>query len=174
MLDPRLYEITREGERWVCRPSTLFVRFGFFMGAGMSAFLVYLAWSIWRKGPSDEAGWFGAAIFLMAVLVAALATWRWRTGRTPLTVERSGRVCYGEKELCSAAQVRYVRLALSPGGEGAYDVCLDLGGSRLVVPGYAYGSRENALAFAQELAGELRVPVEAAGESPTIAPAIEG
>src|SRR5262249_34831508 len=29
---------------------------------------------------------------LVAVFVVALATWRWRTGRTPLIVERSGRV----------------------------------------------------------------------------------
>jgi hypothetical protein len=97
--------------------------------------------------------------------VAALATWRARAGRTPLIVEPSGRVCYGQKELCSAGQVRCVRLVLSPDDEGderTYDVCLDVAGARVVVPGFAYGSRENAFAFAQELAQELRVPVEAA------------
>jgi hypothetical protein len=164
MLDPNLFEVTREGERWACRPSTLLVRFGFALGAGMSLFLVYLAWTLWRAGPRDEAVWFVALILLIAALVAVLATWRLRTGRAPLTVERSGRVCHGEKVLCPPGQARCVRLVLSPGGEGAYDVCLEVSGPRVLVPGFAYGSRENALAFAEALARELRVPVEASAE----------
>jgi hypothetical protein len=92
--------------------------------------------------------------------VAGLTIWRLRTGRTPLTVERSGRVCYGEKEICAAGQVRSVRVLHAPSGEGAYDVWLDLeAGTRLEVPGFAYGSRDNAIAFAQELAAELHVTV---------------
>jgi len=58
----------------------------------MSAFLAYLAWIVWRDSQSEEAVWVGAAILLVAVFVVALTTWRLRTGRTPLIVERSGRV----------------------------------------------------------------------------------
>ena len=94
------------------------------------------------------------------MFVVALATWRLRTGRTPLIVERSGRVYYGEKELCSPGQVRTVRLVPSS-GESDYDVCLELdGGTRRLVPGFAYGPRESALAFAQELGAESGVRVE--------------
>ena len=60
----------------------------------MSAFLAYLAWIVWRDSQSEEAVWVGAAILLVAVFVVALATWRLRTGCTPLIVERSGRVDY--------------------------------------------------------------------------------
>jgi len=81
----------------------------------MSAFLVYLAWIVWRDSQSEEAVWVGAAILLVAVSVVALTTWRLRTGRTPLIVERSGRVYYVEKELCSPGQVRTVRLVPSSG-----------------------------------------------------------
>jgi hypothetical protein len=89
--------------------------------------------------------------------------WRWRTGRTPLTIERSGRICFGEKELCPAGEVRTVRLVRAPGGDDGYDVCFELNdGTRKVLPGFAYGSRENALAFAREVARELHVNVEEA------------
>jgi len=91
----------------------------------MSAFLVYLAWIVWRDSQSEEAVWVGAAILLVAVFVVALTTWRLRTGGTPLIVERSGHVYYGEKELCSPGQVRTVRLVPSS-GESDYDVCLEL------------------------------------------------
>ena len=126
----------------------------------MSAFLVYLAWIVWRDSQSEEAVWVGAAILLVAVFVVALATWRLRTGRTPLIVERSGRVYYGEKELCSPGQVRTVPLVPSS-GDSDYDVCLELdGGTRRLVPGFAYGPRESALAFAQELGADSGVRVE--------------
>lgn len=159
MLNPNLFEVTRDGERWMCRPSTLFVRFSFILGAALSAFLVYLAWIMGNDSQSAEEVWFGAAILLVAVLVAALATWRLRAGRTPLIIERSGRVSYGAKELCAPGQVRTVRLVASS-GEGDYDVCLELaGGTCKVVPGFAYGPRKSALAFAQELGTELGVTV---------------
>jgi len=45
------------------------------MGAAMSAFLVYLAWIVWRDSQSEEAVWVGAAILLVAVFVVALTTW---------------------------------------------------------------------------------------------------
>ena len=41
----------------------------------MSAFLVYLAWIVWRDSQSEEAVWVGAAILLVAVFVVALTTW---------------------------------------------------------------------------------------------------
>jgi hypothetical protein len=162
MLDPNLFEVTRDGERWTCRPSMVVVRFGLVLGIAMSVFLAYLSWTSWRN---DEGMWFGAVILLIAVFMAALTTWRWWIGRTPLTVERAGRVCYGGQELCAAGKVRSVRVAPTPSGEDAYDVWLELDGGRILIPGFAYGSRDNALAFAQELAHELRVPVEAAGNS---------
>jgi hypothetical protein len=130
------------------------------MGAGMSAFLVYVAWTFLREERQDNTLWLGALILLLAAFVAGLSLWRWRTGRTPLTVERSGRICYGEKVICSPGVVRSIRVVEHPHGEGAYDVMLDLHeGTRLEVPGFAYGSRDNAIAFAQELAAELHVTV---------------
>jgi len=121
--------------------------------------MIWIAWIIWRDGPRGDTIWLGVVVLLIAALAAVLAVWKLRTGRTPLTVERSGRVSYGEKELCSAGQVQSVRLVAAPSGDGAYDVCLDLeGGTCKEVPGFAYGPRENALAFARELAAELRVP----------------
>jgi hypothetical protein len=160
MLNPNLFEVTREADRWVCRPSTLFVHFSVLLGAGMSAFLVYLAWTFFRDDRKDENVWVGTVILVLAVFVSGLAVWRWLMGRTALIVERSGRVCYGAKELCSAGEVRTIRLVPLPGEDG-YDVCLVLHeGTRRVVPGFAYGSREGACAFAQELAAELGVTVE--------------
>ena len=161
MLNPNLFEVTREADRWVCRPSSLFVRFSVLLGASMSAFLGYIAWTFFRDGRRDENVWVGTVILVLAVFLSGLAVWRWSMGRTALIVERSGRVCYGEKELCSAGEVRTVRLVPSPGGEDGYDVCLVLHeGTRKLVPGLAYGSRETACAFAQELAAELGVTVE--------------
>src|SRR5688572_28792817 len=159
MLNSNLFEVTRDGERWMCRPSMLIAQLGFGLGAGMSALLIYLAWKFWRNGQSEETDWFAGIMLLIAMFVAALATWRLWAGRTPLIIERSGRVSYSEKELCAAGQVRTVRLIAS-GGEDEYDVCLELeGGARVVVPGFAYGPRESALAFAQEVGTELGVPV---------------
>jgi hypothetical protein len=160
MLDPNLFEVTREADRWVCRPSVVFVRLSLVLGAGLSALMVWAASVIWRNGDGAETLWVGGFFLVVALFAAGLAVWRWRMGRTPLTVERSGRVCHGGKELCSAGQVQSVRLMPPPSGEGAYDVCLELGtGARKEVPGFAYGSRDNALTFARELAAELRVTV---------------
>ena len=38
MLNPNLFEVTREADRWVCRPSSLFVRFSVLLGAELLSF----------------------------------------------------------------------------------------------------------------------------------------
>lgn len=106
----------------------------------------------------------GAICLSIAGLLAGLGVWAWRTRRTPLTVGRGGRVCYGERELCAAGTVRSVRIAPSPGGEaGDCEVCLELDWGKLVsVPSQyfaGFGMKEQAHPFAKALATALEVGV---------------
>src|SRR5262249_19887403 len=117
--------------------------------------------------------WFVAVFcFLLAGLLAGCALWAWWTRNTALIIERDGRVCYGERELCAAGTVRAVRIAQSPRGEvGDCDVYLELDGGKLVslsLPSPYFGvskTRDRARVFAEQLARVLRVGVIETAES---------
>jgi hypothetical protein len=166
MQDPIPYVVMREGDRWVFRPSGLFAGLmvtGF--GAG-SAFCAYLAVSFLRKAGDTVGVAFGCIFLFAAGLIFGLGVWAFRTRRTPLTVERDGRVCYGARELCAAGTVRSVRIAPSLGGEaGDCEVCLELDGGKLAsVPSQyfaGFGSKDQARPFAESLASALAVGVTA-------------
>jgi hypothetical protein len=115
---PPIYVAKREAGQCVFVPSLLFVRMmvgGF--GAG-SAYLVYLSTLFFRRaGASFGNLWFGAIFLLAAVLVVCLGIRAWRTRRTPLTIERGGRVSFGEREICAPRTVQAVRIARAPGGD---------------------------------------------------------
>ena len=165
MEDLALYVVKREAGRCVFVPSPMFaaIMVGGF-GAG-SAFLVYLSTLFFRRAGTVSANlWFGAIFLLVAAFSAGLGIRAWRTRRTPLNIERGGRVSYGERELCAAGTVRAVRIALSRGGEpNDCEVCLELDGGKLVplpsqyFPGF--NSSEHARPFAKALAESLGVQI---------------
>jgi hypothetical protein len=161
---PPPYVLTREGERWVFRPSALHATLmvtGFALG---SAFCLYIAVVVLQKAGDLLGVGFGVLFLIGAAVVAGLAVWAWRTRRTPLTVERMGRVCYGDRELCSAGSVRSVMIAPSRGGDaGDCEVILELhGGARVSFPSQyfaGFGTKSQARPFAESLAGILGVAV---------------
>jgi len=146
-------------------PSPTFVMMMVGGFGGGSAFLIYLSTLFFRRTGAESANlWFGALFLLVAAFSAGLGIRAWRTRRTPLNIERGGRVSYGERELCAAGTVRSVRIALSRGGEpNDCEVCLELDAGKLVslpsqyFPGF--NSSEHARPFAKELAEALGVQV---------------
>jgi hypothetical protein len=158
--DPTRYVSTREGERTVFGPDPMLVAWIVGCFAGGSAVCVFLA-------IASAGMWFvSVALVALAGLLAAVAGWAWWTRHTVLAVGPGGRVCYGGRELCAAGAVRAVRIAEARTGEvGDCDVCLELGGGKVVslsLPSPYFGvskSRERAYAFAGQLARALRVGV---------------
>jgi hypothetical protein len=166
MKDPTLYVVKRKAERLVFTPSPIFVITMVGGFGGGSAFLVYLSTLFFRRvgTASPNLWWFGALFLLAAALPAGLGIRAWRTRRTPLNIERGGRVSYGERELCAAGTVRSVRIALSRGGEpNDCEVCLELDAGKLMsIPSQyfaGFNSSEHARPFAKELAEALGVQV---------------
>src|SRR5688572_15293049 len=109
-----LYVVTREGEACVFRPSALLANLMVGGFVASSALCLYSAVVLLRKADDLITIAFPCIFVLAAVLMAALAVRVWRTRRTPLIVEPTGRVRYGERELCAAGTVRAVRIAPSP------------------------------------------------------------
>ena len=129
-------------------------------GAG-SAFLVYLSTGFFRR---TDTAFLGAIFLLVAVYSAGLGIRAWRTRRTPLLIERGGRVTYGERELCAAGTVRGVQIARSRPSEAFdYEVRLELDQGKLVSiqPQHfaLYKTAMQARPFAAELAAALGVQV---------------
>ena len=161
MGNPTPYMVKREAGRCVFVPSLLFgsLMVGGF-GAG-SAYLVYLSTMFFRR---TDTTFFGAILLLVAALPACLAIRAWRTRRTPLSIEREGRVTYGEREICAAGTVRAVRIAPSHSGDvNDCEVYLQLDGEFLVsIPSEYFAhfpTVAQARPFATELADALGVPV---------------
>src|SRR4051794_12531072 len=114
MQDPGQFVVTWDGERWLFRPSGLFVAFLIAMLTVGVAFCVVLAVSFFRGFGAGSLGvWLGVSCLLFAGLFTGMVVWAWWTRDTPLTVERGGRVCFGARELCAAGTVRAVRIAPS-------------------------------------------------------------
>jgi len=161
MGSPTPYVVKREADRYVFVPSPLF---GSLMAGGFgagSAFLIYLSTMFFRR---RDTAFFGAICLLVAALPACLGIRAWRTRCTPLSIERGGRVTYGEREICAAGTVRAVRIAPSRVGEANdCEVCLELNAGILVlIPSqyFAYfRTAAQARPFATELADALRVQV---------------
>jgi hypothetical protein len=163
--NPTLYVFKRDGDQctFVLSPAFSGLMVGMF-GAG-SLFMLYLS-SIFflHAGEVSAKWWIGAIFILVAGLSGFFATRAWSTRRTPLSIERGGRVNYGERELCAAGSVRAVRIAASRRGE-AYDceVALEVAGGEMVfIPSQyfaVFGAREQARPFAAKLAEVLEVPV---------------
>ena len=170
MKDPTLYVVKRKADRLVFTPSPIFVIMMVGGFGGGSAFLVYLSTLFFRRvgTASPNLWWFGALFLLAAALPAGLGIRAWRTRRIPLSIERGGRVTYGERELCAAGTVRAVQIARLRGDETfEYQVCLELDEGKLVSiqPQYFAGYRtaEQARPFAAELAAALGVQVKEHG-----------
>lgn len=165
MENPTLYILKRDGDKCTFVPSSAFSGLMVGMWGAGSLFMLYLSTIFFRHAGEASANWWIGAIFvLVAGLSATWATRAWSTRRTPLNIERGGRVSYGERELCVAGSVRAVRIAASRGGE-AYDceVALEVVGGELVyIPSQyfaVFGAREQARPFAAKLAEVLKVPV---------------
>jgi hypothetical protein len=164
-METALYVVKREEGRCAIVPSRLHAGLmaGLF-GAG-SAFLVYLSTLFFRR---TDTTLFGALFLLAAVLPAGLGIRAWRTRRTPLTIERGGRVSYGQRELCAAGTIRAIRIAPAGGARAIEsEVCLELDGGKLVpLPSQYFAefpASGHARPCARELAEALGVPVTARG-----------
>jgi hypothetical protein len=152
------YTVTRHGDRWEFRPSDTFVYFIVCCWAGGIGLFVWLAFL--------TESFFRIVFLLAAALLAGGIVWALATRRTPLTVERTGRVSHGERELCAAGTVRGVRIAdARTGDSGDCEVCLELGEGKLVYlpsSSFYFGSfprRDGAHEFGRELAAVLGVEV---------------
>ena len=161
MENPTRCAVKREAGGCEFVPPPFYGRFmaGMF-GAG-SVFLVYLSTTFFRQTATAI---FGAILLLVAAYSAGLGIRAWRTRRTPLRIERGGRVTYGERELCAAGTVRAVQIARSRlSEEFDYEVCLELDEGKLVSiqPQYfaLYKTAMQARPFATELADALGVQV---------------
>ena len=161
MESPTRYVVKREAGGCEFFPPPLFGRSmaGMF-GAG-SIYLVYLSTAFFRRTATAI---FGAILLLVAALPAGLGIRAWRTRRTPLSIERGGRVTYGQRELCATGTVRAVQIARLRGDEAFdYEVRLELDEGKLVSiqPQYFVGYRTalQARPFAEELAAALGVQV---------------
>jgi hypothetical protein len=160
-----LHEVRREADRLVFVPSATFGgAMTLLFGAG-AALMVYLSTIPLRHAGTASAGWWIGAIFLLvAGYSASLAIRAWRARSTPLAVEFSGRISYGEREVCAAGTVRAVRIAKWRAGEaGDYEVGFEIaGGETVFIPSMyfaRFGARVNCRPFAAQLAEALAVPV---------------
>ncbi len=152
------YTVSRDGDRWEFRPSDTIVIFLVSCWAGGIA--LFIGWAYLTES-------FLRIVFLaLAGLLAGGIVWVLLIRRTPLIVGPEGGVRIGDRELCAAGTVRAVRVAGARSGEsGDCEVCLELdGGRRLYLPSTSFYSvtfktREDAHAFAGELATALRVEV---------------
>jgi hypothetical protein len=163
-----LFRFTRDGDRWECRPSELWGQIGlacFASGAGLVLFMA-------TPFLSSRGGLPGRAFGLLFVLGAGMLAWGawryWRLRRVPLSVEKSGRITYGEQELCPARSVRSVQIIPDPQAEhGDCKLVLECAdASRLELPGPFFGSvsdRDSARVLGRELAEALRVDVVEVG-----------
>jgi hypothetical protein len=159
------YIFKREAGRYVFLPSASFSAGSVVMFAAGSLLMIYLSTIFFRhlSGASANLG-FGVIFLGVASFSAILALRAWTLRKTPLSIEDSGRVSYGERELCASGTVRAVRIVPSrDGGWGDYEIALELADRRLVyLPLQYFGvfrPREHARPFAAKLAEVLNVVV---------------
>ena len=158
------FVITRADEQWEFRPSLLRGETMPLIFAAVGAGCLLGAIMFWQTGN----GFIQVAFCIPLVGVAALSVWHttraWQTRTTPLCVESSGRVSYGERELCTVDRVRTVRVMPDPGSErDGYTIRLELvDGQLMKLPGFFFGDWSNqasARLFADEFAKALKVEV---------------
>jgi hypothetical protein len=106
----------------------------------------------------------GVVFVLVAAMSATLALRSWRTRLTPLSIERSGRVAYGDRELCAPGSVQAVCVAPSRAGEAyTYEIAFETGEGQLVfVPSQyfpPFATRQDARSLATKFAEILHVKV---------------
>lgn len=157
--------VRREARRWVFLPSPIFISLLIGLFGGGSVFMLFLSSIFFRRAGASSANvWLGLIHLLVASISASLAVRAWRIHRTTLNIELSGRISYGELELCAAGSVGAVRITPSRGGEaGDREVCMELANGKLVSMPSPYFSGfktdEHARPFAAELADVLGVEV---------------
>ncbi len=152
-----LFDFTRDGDRWECRPSGLWRQLGFVVFLfGAACCLFFAGWFIWKIGHSYFGIGFGAVLLLGASSLIWTASHYWGLRHVPLTVNGGGRVSYGPQELCPNDSVRRVQIVPDRQAEhGDCKVVLELAdGSRVELPGPYFGAVSNRQA-ARLLAGEL-------------------
>lgn len=158
------FVVTQNDQHWECRPSvtrgeTIPLIFGA-VGTGCLCGAV----AFWLTANA----FVRVAFCIPLVGVAGLAIWQaaraWRLRAVPLTVDSSGRVSYGENEVCAVESVRKVRVMPDPGSErDGYTVRLELmDGQLMKLPGFFFGDwsdRKSAHVFADELGKALKVEI---------------
>jgi|SRR5262245_27488523 len=158
-----LFTVTEVDGRCEVRPSSIWSQCGYLIFASGGVLLLYLAGRfLVHPGLHFTTVVFGVVL----VGVAALLFWQslryWRLRQIPLVVESNGRVSYGERELCPADSVRFVRIHPDPQAEhGDCKVVIEVAEGPLVsLPQPYFGAishREPARLLAAELARALRV-----------------
>jgi hypothetical protein len=114
----KLYLVKREAQRWVITPSALLADLIIVGFGAIGIFMLYVATRFLRRAGAGSTHWLlGAIVVVAASLYASWAIRAWRTRHKPLSIESSGRVSYGDRELCGPGTVRAVCIAPSPGGE---------------------------------------------------------
>jgi hypothetical protein len=153
---------TPGGEHWKFRRSTAFLIIVWLLFIACILVLGMLAIQLLAKhGVSDK--WVWPLFFISFWLEFVVALWPRTTGSTTLTVNRTGRVCFGKRELCPAGTVRAVCIAMRRRKVADWQVYLELeGGNDVLVPPAYLGDfelGEHARPLGEELANALGVPV---------------
>jgi hypothetical protein len=160
----RSFVVTQDDQHWECRPSVTRGEAIPLIFATVGAGSLCGAVAFWLTANA----FIRVAFCIPLVGVAAPSIWQavraWRLRTTPLTVESSGRVSYGEHEFCTVESVRKVRVMPDPGSEtNGYTVRLELVDGQLVkLPGFFLGDwseRESARLFATEFAKALKAEI---------------
>jgi hypothetical protein len=118
-----------------------------------------------RIGGEVAIAFFGIPMALFTLQLLAYGVAGWRRRNTPLVIEPTGRVRYGDQELCPPGSVEFVRVVPDPQSEAdGHKVMLRLtSGADVELPGPYFASfltRYHALRFADELASALNVQAE--------------
>jgi hypothetical protein len=157
--------VTRTSEGWEFRPTPAMTQLRFTLLALLAGLcLVGAGVCFWWFG-GDEGGVIsGVFIILFAVVLLAQGVSGWRLRATPLIVEDSGRVCYGERELCPAKSVQSIQIVPDPQSDAdgrQVNLCLSAGTVvKLPRPYFeSFLNLEQARAFAEEIARTLNVEI---------------
>lgn len=154
--------VSQCGDRWEFRPSRAQVRTHALMSAVLIVGCLLFAGLLFGSPPPDARGWLGplcgSLCLLSAAAMLAAAVSAWWLRRTPLTVERSGRMAYGAKEVCAAGTVRAVLLCAHYGEVGdppSYRVRLrQMDGEVVELPDPYFTEFIDDLGKARSLAGQ--------------------
>jgi hypothetical protein len=158
-----LYDFKHLPDRCTVVPTAAFTGLMTATFAGGALLMLYFATIFFKHGGAPNLC-FGLVFVAVAAMSAAMAIRDWKVRLTPLSIEGSGRVAYGDREFCAPGSVRAVCVVPAREGEaGMCEVAFRTNGDQLVfIPSPyfpAFATRQGALSLAAKFAEVLHVEV---------------